>query len=65
MSCVFQNIDPPTPLSARRVLREEDTLAGWRGGSGINILEDARHSSVLYLYRILFGDTQATAREII
>jgi hypothetical protein len=31
------------------------TLAGWRGGRGVNILEDARHSSVLYLYRILFG----------
>jgi hypothetical protein len=23
-------------------------------GVGVNILEDARHSSVLYLYRILF-----------
>jgi hypothetical protein len=33
----------------------EDTLAGWRGGWGVNILEEARHSSVLYLYRILFG----------
>jgi hypothetical protein len=27
----------------------EDTLAGWRRGWGINILEDARHSSVLYI----------------
>jgi hypothetical protein len=27
----------------------EDTLAGWRGGWGVNILEDARHSSVLYV----------------
>ncbi len=26
----------------------EDTLARWRGGCGVNILEDARHSSVLY-----------------
>ncbi len=26
-------------------------------GVGANILEDARHSSVLYLYRILFGPT--------
>ncbi len=38
MSCVFQNIDHPTPLSARRVctplLRGEDTLAWWRGGGG-------------------------------
>jgi hypothetical protein len=64
MSRVFQNIDPPT-LSARRVctvyppasplLRGEDTLAGRRGGWGVNILEDVRHSSVLYLYRILFA----------
>jgi hypothetical protein len=29
--------------------RGEDTLAGWRGGWGVNILEDARHSSVLYI----------------
>ncbi len=43
----------PPPL-----LRAEDTLAGRRverGGGGVNILEDARYSSVLYLYRILFG----------
>ncbi len=47
MSGVFQNIDPPTP---RRVCTPppfcagEDTLTerGW----GVNILEDARHSSV-------------------
>jgi hypothetical protein len=56
---------PPPPLSARRVCTPrpgpalvaggEDTLAGWRGGWRVNILEDARHSSVFYLYRILFG----------
>jgi hypothetical protein len=52
MSCVFQNIDPrppsppgecvryPTPLL--RGEESEDTLAGWRGGWGVNILEDAR-----------------------
>jgi hypothetical protein len=34
----------PPPL-----VRGEDTLAGWRGGWGVNILEDARHSSVLYI----------------
>ncbi len=51
MSCFFQNIDPPIPLSARSLctppplLREEDTLAGWTG-RGVNFLEDARHSSV-------------------
>jgi hypothetical protein len=46
---------PPTPLTAQRVctplfvplVRGEDTLAGWGGGWGVNILEDARHSSVL------------------
>jgi hypothetical protein len=27
----------------------EDTLAGWRGGWGVNILEVVRHSSVLYV----------------
>ncbi len=31
----------PPPL-----VRGEDTLAGWRGGWGVNILKDARHSSV-------------------
>jgi hypothetical protein len=51
MSGVFQNIDPH-PLTARRVcaspplVRGEDTLAGRRGGWGVNNLEDARHCSV-------------------
>ncbi len=58
MSGVFQNIEnidphpphrpanvPPPPL-----VRGEDTLAGWKGGGwGVNILEDARHCSVLYI----------------
>jgi hypothetical protein len=55
MSGVFQNIDP-RPLTDRRVctppplVRGKDTLAGWRGGAwGVNILEDARHCSVLYI----------------
>jgi hypothetical protein len=53
MSGVFQNIDPPIPVTAQRVctpplVRGEDTLAGWRGGWTVNILDDARHSSVLY-----------------
>ncbi len=44
----------PYPLTARRVctpppmVRGEDTLAGWRGGWGVNSSEDARHYSVLY-----------------
>jgi hypothetical protein len=60
MYCVFQNIDPPPSPPGECVppplLRGEDTFAGWRGGwgGGVNILEDARHSSVFYLYRILF-----------
>jgi hypothetical protein len=52
MSLVFQNIDPPTPLYARRVctpafLGGEDTLAGLRGGWGVNILEEERHRIAL------------------
>ncbi len=58
MSGVFQNIDPPrppppgecVPVYPPPLLRGEDTLAGWRRGWGVNNLEDARHSSVLYLY---------------
>jgi hypothetical protein len=57
MSGVFQNIDPPPPHRPAGVypspppplVRGEDTLAGWRGGWGVNILEDARHSSVLFI----------------
>jgi hypothetical protein len=50
MSGVFQKKSPlgecvytPMPL-----VRGEDTLAGERGW-GVNILEDARHCSVLYI----------------
>jgi hypothetical protein len=62
MSGVFQNIDPH-PLTARRVcippplVLGEDTLAGWRGGCGINILEDARHCSVLYICNYFVMET--------
>jgi hypothetical protein len=52
MSLVFQNIDPPLPLSARGVctpafVGEEDTLAEGKGGWGVNILEDERHRIAL------------------
>jgi hypothetical protein len=64
MSGVFQNIDPPPSPPGECVLRPpllrgEDTLAGWRGGGGVNILEDARHSSVLYIckYFVAFPQT--------
>jgi hypothetical protein len=53
MSCVFQNIDPHPPLRPASACVPPAFVAG--GGRGVNILEDARHSSVLYLYRILFG----------
>jgi hypothetical protein len=32
-----------------------ETLAGWRGGWGVNILEDGRHSSVLYICKYFVG----------
>ncbi len=41
-------LTPHSPLPPPLVWGE-DTLAGWRGGCGVNILEDARHSSVLYV----------------
>jgi hypothetical protein len=57
MSLVFQNIDPPPPFSAGRVCTVppafvgggggEDTLAGPRGGWGVNILGDERHRIAL------------------
>ncbi len=47
MSCVFQNIDPPPPPESLAsvvylppLVRGKGTLAGWRGGWGVNILED-------------------------
>jgi hypothetical protein len=56
MSLVFQNIaPPPTPLTARRLCTAFGAGGGhtrWaeRGvGGGVNILEDVRHSSVLYI----------------
>jgi hypothetical protein len=48
-------IDPPTPSPPGEcvpppLVRGEDTLARWRGGWRVNIcVEDARHSSVLYI----------------
>jgi hypothetical protein len=53
MSGVFQNIDPPPPHPLASVyppplLRREDTHSPGEQEVGVNILEDARHSSVLY-----------------
>jgi hypothetical protein len=62
MSVVLRNIVPPPPHRPASVyphppplVRGEDTLAGWRGGWGVNILEDARHSSVLYICKYFVG----------
>jgi hypothetical protein len=58
MTGVFQNIDPPPPSPPGEcgpLVRGEDTLAGWRGGWEVNILEDARHSSVLYICMYFVG----------
>jgi hypothetical protein len=54
MALVFQNITPHPPhrlaiVYPSPLVLGEDTLAGRRGGWGVNILEDARHSSVLYI----------------
>ncbi len=54
---VFQKLTPHPPHcpasvyppAAPPLVRGEDTLAGWREGWGVNILVDARHSSVLYI----------------
>jgi hypothetical protein len=58
MSGVFQNIGPPPPSPPGECVpppfvREEDTLAGWRGGWGVNFFEDARRSSVLYICKYI------------
>jgi hypothetical protein len=62
MAGVFQNIDPP-PLPPGECASPafgaggEYTFAGWRGGWGVNILEDARHSSVLYVCKYFVAGT--------
>jgi hypothetical protein len=65
MSIVFQNINPPPsppgecePL-CEPLVRGEHTLAGWRGGWEVNVLEDARHCSVLYIRKYVLCDLSA------
>ncbi len=49
---------PPSPLSTKRVCPPPapkvggNTLAGWWGGWGVNILEDARHRIGLFQYNL-------------
>jgi hypothetical protein len=62
MAGVFLNIDPPHPSPPGEcvpLVRGEDTLAGWRGGWGVKILEDARHSSVLSVCKYFVGQTHS------
>ncbi len=55
MSGVCRNIDPPTPSPPGEcvlpppLVLGENTLAGGRGGWGVNSSEDAIHCSVLYI----------------
>ncbi len=72
MSLVFQNIDPHTPLNARRLWGTPRLWCGGRthslggeGGWGVNILEDARHSSVLYICKYFVGSNHCNATRIL
>jgi hypothetical protein len=57
----MQNIDPAPPSPPGECVFTpafgggggETTLAGWRRGWGVNTLEDARHSSVLYVCKYI------------
>jgi hypothetical protein len=49
MAGVFQNIDLPRPLTPRLWWWGRTHSLGGEGGGRVNILEDARHSSVLYV----------------
>ncbi len=57
MSGVLQNIDPPPPHSPAKLYPPAFGAGGGHtrwvergvGGGGVNILEDARHCSVLYI----------------
>jgi hypothetical protein len=72
MSGVFQNIDPSPPnecVPPCLWCGGEDTLAGWRGGGGANILEDARHCSVLnirkYFVPVRYGEKPLPAQQVL
>jgi hypothetical protein len=54
MSGVFQNIDP----------RGEEHSLG-EEGVGVNILEDARHSSVLYICEYIVGRVNGNLRRLV
>jgi hypothetical protein len=66
MSGVFQNIDPPPPHRPASVYPLPLVRAGgghtrWvERGWGVNILEDARHCSVLYIHKYFVVPTVYT-----
>jgi hypothetical protein len=72
MAGVFQNIGPHPPHPPPLV-RVEDTLARKRGVWRVNILEDVRHSSVLYVCKyfvlardaILYGQLSLHCKKLI
>jgi hypothetical protein len=65
MAGVFQNIDPPSPSPPGECVPPPPRLwcgggthsLGGKGGWGVNILEDVRHSSVLYVCKFFVGET--------
>jgi hypothetical protein len=72
MSGVFQYVDPPPPSPPGECVCTPAFGAGggqtrWvergvHGGGGVNILEDARHSSVLYICKYFVGNSIAPWR---
>jgi hypothetical protein len=63
MPGVFQNIDPPPhppspPGEWVPLVRGGTHSLGGEGGGGVNILEDARHSSELYVCKYFVSLTQ-------
>jgi hypothetical protein len=65
MAGVFLNIDPPHPsppgvsVPPRLWCGGRTHSPGGEGGGGVNILEDARHSSVLYVCKYFVGQTHS------
>jgi hypothetical protein len=47
MAGVFQNIDPPASVYPPFIAGGRTHSLGGEAGGGVNILEDARHSSTL------------------
>ncbi len=52
---VFQNIDPPPPHRPVSVYPPAPPHSLGGEGGGVNILEDARHCSVLYIRKYFVG----------